>query len=197
MSSETTALRDDPPGGLALLYGVLFSARETFAVAPLERSLGLAAGVVAMVAFVGAASGAAVGGGMLFLSFLTWLGNLVISWLVLTGVLFVVSRIIRAQGDFVPLLAATGLAFLPWIFLGPLAVFGRWGTVGMAIAAIGLIGVFVWFIRTLVAGVRGATGLSTAQSLMALVATELVLVVLPAAAFTLMIMGLVVLASAA
>lgn len=195
MSSETTALREDPPGGLALLYGVLFHARETFATAPLDRSLGLAAAVLALVAFVGAASGAAVGGGMLVLSFLTWLGNILISWLVLTGVLFVITRIIRAEGDFVPLLAATGLAFLPWIFLGPIAVFGRWGTVGMAIAAIGVIGTFIWFIRTMVAAVRGATGLSTAQSLMALVATELVLVVLPFAAFVLTMMGLVVLVS--
>lgn len=191
MSSELHA----PDRGLSLLYGVLFRARETYAVAPLERSLGLAGVVIALVAFVAAASGAAVGGGMLVLSFFTWLGYLLITWLVLTGVLFAILRLLKSQGELVPLLAATGLAFAPWLLAGPLAVLARLGTAGKALAAVGAIAVFVWFVRTLVAGVRGASGLSTAQSLLALVLTELVLVGLPLAAAVLSVMGLVVLAS--
>lgn len=165
--------------GLDLFFGVLFRPRVTFFEVPLDRSLGQGLLVLVLVAVINAFASEVHGVGMVVLAFLTWLGYLMLAWAVLTAVLFVVTHLIRPQGKFVDLLAATALSFLPWILEGPLHVVSRWGTGGLTVAAIGTIAVFVWFFKILLAAVRGATGLTSAQAVTALVLSELVLVGVP------------------
>lgn len=180
-------------GGLALIYGVLFRPRDTFWEIPLDRSLGRGVLVLVLVAAINAFASEVRGIGMLLLAFATWLGWMTLGWLVLTAVLFVVTHLLRPTGKFTDLLAATSLSFLPLILEGPLHVVSRWGNGGLTVAAIGTVAVFIWFFRVLLAGVRGATGLTSAQAVTALVLSELVLVGVPLLFMTLATLMIVVL----
>lgn len=164
---------------LDLFFGVLFRPRATFWEVALDRALGQGVGVILLVAAINAFASEVKGIGMLVLAFLTYTGWLALGWLVLTGVLFVVTHLLKPQGKFTDLLAATSLSFLPLMFEGPLHVISRWGTPGLTIAAVGTIGILIWFVRVLLAGVRGATGLTSGQAVTALVLSELVLVGIP------------------
>jgi hypothetical protein len=177
------------PDVLTWYYGILFRPKEAYGTWRLDKALGSAALAVALVAVIGGYGSAGGGAGTVLLGFFTWLGWLVVSWLLLTSLLFIVGRIIRRKGDFGALLAATGLAYLPLIFLGPLHAVAGWGAFGTALAALGAIAVFLWWVRLLVAAVRQVMELSTAQAVMAIVAAEIVIGVLPWLLFTLGVMS--------
>jgi hypothetical protein len=178
------------PDVLTWYYGMLFRPRESLATYRLDKALGAAGLAVALVAVVGGYISAGGGAATVMLGFFTWLGWLLVSWLVLTALLFVIGRIIHRKGEFGALLAATGLAYLPLLLFGPLHAVANWGVLGKALAAIGMIGVFLWWVRLLVAAVRQVMQLSTAQAVMAIVAAEVVMVGLPWVLVTLGIMSL-------
>ena len=190
MNSEVTQSAPTP-GVLEWFYGVLFRPRETFATWPVEQAQGAAGLAVLVVSAIGGYTAAGAGAGAVMLGFFTYLGWLVFVWFTLTAMLFVIARILRPQGEFLPLLAATGLSFLPGIFWGPLAALAGWGSLGLALSVVGRLVLFGWWIRLLLAALRGVTGLSTGQAVLALVVAEVTLAAIPWTLFSLGLMSLV------
>ena len=178
------------PGVLEWFYGVLFRPREVFSTWPLERAQGPAALAVLIVAAIGGYTSAGAGAGAVMLGFFTWLGWLVLAWFMLTGLVFVIGRIIRPQGEFLTLLSAVGLSLLPLIFSGPLAAVAAWGAFGTAIAVLGQLVLFIWTLRLLLAALKGVMGLSTGQAILALVVAEVMLAVVPWMLFALGLMSI-------
>lgn len=189
MSSDVTTPQA-APGVLDWFYGVMFRPATVYATWPLERAPGAAGLAVLLVALIGGFTSAGAGGGAVTLGFFTWLGWLVLGWFTSTAMLFVIGRLMRPQGEFMPLLAAIGLAMLPMIFEGPLAAFASFGRFGAAIAALGSLAVFIWTLRLVVAALKGVMGLRTGQAVLAMVISELILAAIPWMLFTLGIMSL-------
>jgi hypothetical protein len=192
MSSEVTTPQQaaPAPGVLEWIYGVLFRPREVFSSWPLDRAQGVAALVVLLVAAIGGYTSAGNGAGAVMLGFFTWLGWLVLSWFLVTGLVFVIGRILKPHGEFLPLLSAIGLAYLPMIFGGPLAALAGFGKFGLAIAVLGELGIFIWTLRLLLAAIKGVMGLSTGQAVLTLVVAELTFAAVPWMLFTLGVMSL-------
>jgi hypothetical protein len=189
-SAEQPVGAEFAPDVLTWYYGILFRPKETLATYRLDKALGAAGLAVALVAVIGGYVSAGGGASTVMLGFFTWLGWLLVSWLVLTSLVFVIGHVMKRKGEFGALLASTGLAYLPLLLLGPLNAVASWGVFGTAVAALGMIAVFLWWVRLLVAAVRQVMQLSTAQAVMAIVAAEVVLVGLPWLLFTLGVMSL-------
>jgi hypothetical protein len=192
MSSEVTTPQQaaPAPGVLEWIYGVLFRPREVFSTWPLDRAQGVAALVVLLVAAIGGYTSAGTGAGAVMLGFFTWLGWLVLSWFLVTGMVFVIARILKPQGEFLPLLSAIGLAYLPMIFSGPVAAMAGLGKFGLVIAVLGQLGIFIWTLRLLLAAIKGVMGLSSGQAVLTLVVAELTFAAIPWMLFTLGIMSM-------
>lgn len=167
------------PGVLELFYGVLFHPKATFEAAPLDRLVGQGCLAIALVAAISALTAGGTGLGGLLLAFFSALGWLIVLWLVLSALVFVIARTWRPQGEFVPMLAATALSMLPWVLQAPLGVLYGWGPVGTAIAGLGSLALFIWWLRILVAAVRGVTGLATGQTILVLVLADVLIAATP------------------
>lgn len=193
MSSEFThaPAAAPAPGVLDWFYGVLFRPREVYATWPLDHAHSAAALAVLLVAVIGGFTSAGAGAGAVVLGFATWLGWLVLGWFTSTALMFVIGRVMTRQGEFMPLLAATGLAFLPMILAGPMTAIAKFGKVGLVIGTIGELAVLIWYLRLLLAAVKGVMGLTTGQAVIALVIAELTVAAVPWLLFTLGIMSLV------
>jgi hypothetical protein len=192
MSSELTTPQAAPaPGVLDWFYGVLFRPREAFATWPIDRAQGAAGLSVLLVALIGGFTSAGTGGDAVVLGFFTWLGWLVLGWFTSTALLFVIGRVMRQQGEFLPLLSAIGLALLPMILVGPLHAVAAFAGIGTAIGVLGELAVFIWMLRLVVAAVKGVMGLSTGQAVLAIVIAEATLAAIPWLLFSLGIMSLV------
>jgi hypothetical protein len=152
--------------------------------------MGPAVLAVLLVALIGGFTSAGTGGGAVVLGFFTWLGWLLLGWFGSTAMLFVIGRIMRQEGEFMPLLAAIGLALLPMILEGPLAAFASFGKFGVAIAALGSLGVFIWSLRLVLAALKGVMGLRTGQAVLAMVVAELIVAAIPWMLFSLGFMSL-------
>ena len=179
------------PQGLELLYGVLFRPTATYQALGPDAPMATAGGVVLVVALVAAFAMAPPEPGAVGLSFFIALGWLFLSWLLLTGPLFVVSRLLGGRGELPALMAATALAFLPFVLIGPMAAFAGMGKVGVLLAASFFVGAVIWWLRLVQAAVRGCMGLTGGQAVMALVGTELLLAAVPGLYVTLWVLTLV------
>lgn len=179
------------PAGLDLIYGVLFRPAATFKALGAEAPLGMgAASLLAVAATMGFAFGPPRPGGVVLTMFIA-LGWLFLSWLVLTGALFVVGRLIAGRGELQPMMAGTALAFLPFLLVGPMAAFAGWGRGGVLLAAIFFVAAVLWWLRILQAAVKGLLDVTNGQAVMAIVGVELLLAAVPMTYMTLWIMTLV------
>lgn len=178
------------PAGLELFYGVLFRPAATFKALGADAPLGMGAvAVLAVAATMGFAFGPHRPGGVVLAMFIA-LGWLFLSWLVLTGSLFIVGRLMVGRGELPPLMAGTALAFLPFLLVGPMAAFAGWGRGGVLLASIFFVGAVLWWLRILQAAVKGLLDLTNGQAVMAIVGMELLLAAIPMTYMTLWIMTL-------
>lgn len=190
--SEPVTQAGPAPAALDALYGALFRPRSTFA-APLP-SLRPAAALVLLVSIIWAFELTHGQARLLPLALLTALGCVLWGWLGMSAGLFLVTRGLYRRGEFHPICAAVGLALAPWLLLGPITVLAHLGKPGEAAAAVGSLLLFVWWLRLLLLGVRGAAGLTGGQALWTLIATELIAVAVPVVAMVLgtLAMGLAI-----
>lgn len=167
------------PTGLELVYGVLFRPTATFAA--LGPDAPLAAGAAAMLT-VATVMGFAMGPQAphkVAIAMLIALGWLFISWILMTGSLFIVGRLMVGRGEIQGLMGGTGLAFLPFILIGPMASFAGMGHFGKLFGACLFVGAVLWWLRLLQAAARGNMQLTSGQGVMAIIGMELLLTAIP------------------
>lgn len=174
-----------PPTGLDVIYGVLFRPTETFRALGNETPLGLGAVAMVAVAIVLGFAFAPQRPGAVVLAVVIALGWMFLSWLLLTGSLYIVGRLIAGRGEIQPLMAGTALAFLPFLLVGPMAAFSGWGRGGVLIAAIFFVAAVAWWLRIMQAAARGIMDLTNGQAVMAIVGMELLLSAVPMTYLTL------------
>lgn len=161
---------------LDVLYGTFFRPNETFA----HHATGRAAGVVLLLVGVVWAFGLAAGQpGLLPFALFVALGWVVWLWLASSAALFLTARTLFRTGEFGPISVAVGLAMAPWMLAGPAHVLAKLGLPGQALAAVAMLGLGIWWLRLMLIGLRGATGLTGMQALWAFVAAELLAVAIP------------------
>lgn len=176
------------PAGLDLIYGVLFRPGETFRALGADAPLGMgAAAMLAVAVVMGFAFGPQRPGAVVLTTVIA-LGWLFLSWLLLTGALYLVGRFMAGRGELQPLMAGTALAFLPFLLVGPMAAFAGWGRPGVLLAAIFFVAAVMWWLRILQAAARGIMDLTNGQAVMAIVGTELLLAAVPMTYMTLWIL---------
>ena len=166
-----------PTDWLSQWYGALFRPRDTFTGA---LRIGPAAGAIALVALIVALSTARWGAGSLVGNFCVALFWLLGAWGVGSAAVY------AAAGCFVDqthrgmsaMMAATGLAILPWGFVGPV---GAIAPVAPWLASIARVLIFLWWLLVLVSAVRGATGLTGGRSALAIALAAVAFLILPLA----------------
>lgn len=183
------------PAGLDVFYGVLFRPTETFRALGADTPLGLGAAAMLAVAVVIGFAFAPQRPGAVVLAIVIALGWLFLSWLLLTGSLFIVGRLMVGRGEIQPLMAGTALAFLPFLLVGPMAAFSSFGRWGVLLAALFFVAATLWWLRILQAAARGIMDLTNGQGVMAIVGMELLLSAVPMTYMTLWILTLVLVVS--
>lgn len=161
---------------LDVLYGTFFRPTATLAEHATPRAAAVA---ILLVGVVWGFSLAAGQPQLLAFGFFVALGWVLWLWLASSTGLFLAARALYRTGEFQPISSAMGLAMLPWILVGPLHVLSKLGTPGMALAAVGYLALSIWWLRLLLIGLKGATGLSGSQAVWAMVAAELLAVAVP------------------
>lgn len=157
-------------------YQVLFRPRSAFAE---PRSFGAGTLTLLLVAAVSALGVGGTDGTGLWLVFLAIAATLLGSWLILGGIAYLLARAWHAPVEPGPFYAALALAFLPWLLAAPLDVVGQWGPVGAAIAGVGGLAVFVWWLAELVLAGRGAAQLGTGRAIGVLLLSAVLPWILP------------------
>ena len=112
-----------------------------------------------------------------------------ISWVVITGILHVVAKILGGKGAFTEMLVLMGFAMLPNIFQAPIGLIAIFsGGLAGALIAIGLGGILaIWVLILDVLAIREAHKFSTGRAIATLVLPFVVLMVL---VFILIIVGI-------
>lgn len=183
--------RSGPSDLLAVLYGVLFRPRATFAHSDWARALGAAVGVQLLVALVTGLSIAGANPFSLMLAFMSLFGLQVLYWGLSAAFAFVFARGWGAKGDFAPLVAAWGVGSAPALLSAPLLVLRGSGPFGLAVAGLGSVALLVWIAWLWVLAVRSVAGLDGAKALAVVALSQFLLVAAPLAAFFLAGLSLV------
>lgn len=153
-----------------LLYGVLASPAKTLRQISERHPLGWAILIVILISPLGAITleqpeFLKLGRGSLILLYMSLSA---IMWPIWAGLMHLMARLLRGQGDYLGLLCALGFAGLPRIFVAPLALLGRLlGIFGTLLELLGNLALGVWMLVLGVLAVRETHGLSTGRAVAA------------------------------